>query len=144
MPIGRMLLKSISGSNKMSKLRTDGARLLYTWLIPHLDINGCYSGDAEVIKGNIFTRLKKSTKTIELYLKDIEGFELIFRYEANGDIFLIVPDFDEKQPSLNPTREAKPTTPLPTLEQIGSLSGPTQDKLKHNINEVKLSKDKPS
>ena len=111
----------------MSKLRTDGARLLYTWLIPHLDINGCYSGDAEVIKGNIFTRLKKSTKTIESYLKDIEGFELIFRYEANGDIFLIVPDFDEKQPSLNPTREAKPTTPLPTLEQIGSLSGPTQD-----------------
>lgn len=142
MPVGRILLKSISGSNKLPQLKSDGARLLYTWLIAHVDINGCFSGDAKVIRGKIVTRLEKSVKTVESYLQEMEKLELIFRYTANNDVFLIVPDFVEKQPSLNPTREAKPTIPLPTLEQIKSLSNITQDKLRHNINKVKLSKDK--
>ena len=102
MPVGRILLKSISGSNKMPQLKTDGARLLYTWLLAHADINGCYSGDAKVIRGTIVTRLEKSIKTIESYLQDVEKLELIFRYSSDNDVFLIIPDFVEKQPSLNP------------------------------------------
>lgn len=129
MPIGRILLKAVSDSRKISELKSDGARLLYTWIIAHLDINGCYSGDSQVINGKIFTRLKKSIKTIESYLKDLEENQLILRYQVNGDMFLNVPDFVEKQPHLNPDREAKTNNPLPSKELLQSYSGQTPDLL---------------
>jgi hypothetical protein len=140
MPVGRILLKSISDSNKLPKLKTDGARLLYTWLIAHLDINGCFSGDAQVINGRIFTRLSKSTKTIEDYLQDMEQAGLIIRYKSDGDTFLNVPDFVEKQPSLNPNREGKSNIPAPApgLLRNYSVTAPTQVKLSKD----KISKDK--
>ena len=136
MPIGRIVLKVISESKKVSQLKSDGARLLYTWLIPHVDVNGCFSGDADVIKGQVFTRLHKATKVVESYLQDIENNDLIIRYKVDGDTFLIIPDFKEKQPSLNPDREGKTRIPLPTPEQLKSKSGvaPTQYKDKLNIN----------
>jgi len=125
MPVGRVILKSISDSQKLPRLKTDGARLLYTWLLTHLDVNGCFSGDPEIIKGKVFTRLKKSIKTVEVYLQDLEENKLIIRYVANGDIFLHVPDFVEKQPHINPEREGRPTIPLPTPELLKTYSGPT-------------------
>ena len=144
MPVGRIILKSISDSNRISKLKTDGARLLYTWLITHLDVNGCFSGDPQVIRGKVFTRLDKSNKTIEEYLIDLENQEppLIIRYQANGDVFLNVPDFVDKQPSLNPDREGKTNIPLPTPELLQGKSRvtPTQSKLKEV--KSKVSKDK--
>ena len=140
MPQGRILLRSISESKKLSELKTDGARLLYSWLIPHLDINGCFSGDAQVLNGKIFTRLKKSTKTIESYLQDMEEVKLIVRYEVNGDVFLHSPDFVDKQPSLNPNKEAKPVIPMPTPELIKSYSILSQELL--STSKVKESKSK--
>lgn len=140
MPVGRIILKSISDSKKISELKTDGARLLYTWLLTHLDINGCYSGDPQVINGKIFTRLKKSNKTIEQYLMNLEESNLIIRYQVNGDIFLNVPDFVDKQPSLNPNREGKPTIPPPTPELLKSKSGATPPQVK--ISKDKINKDK--
>jgi len=130
MPAGRIILKSISDSHKLPKLKTDGARLLYTWLLTHLDINGCFSGDSQVVRGKVFTRLNKTIKTIEEYLKDLELNKLIIRYKVNGDMFLNVPDFVEKQPSLNPKREGKSNIPLPTPEllQQHSVTTPTQVK----------------
>lgn len=131
MPVGRIILKSISASKKLSNLKTDGARLLYTWLIPHLDINGCFSGDVQVIKGTILTRLNRSIKTIESYIDDLEQNNLIIRYEINGDIFLQVPDFKEKQPSLRPERESTSNIPLPPAElPHNSSRTPAQDKFK--------------
>lgn len=118
MQAGRIILKSISDSYKLSKLKTDSARLLYTWLLTHLGINGCFSGDPQVIKGKVFTRLNKTIKTIEKYLKDLESNKLIIRYKFNEDMFLNVPDFVEKQPSLNPNREAKSSIPLPSPELL--------------------------
>ena len=131
MPVGRIILKTISGSKKMASLKTDGARLLYTWLIPHLDVNGCFSGDPVVLNGQVFTRLNKSNDTVTSYLDDLENNGCVVRYEANGDVFLIVPDFKERQPSLNPEREGKTTIPLPGPEQLRSNSGstPTQSNL---------------
>lgn len=118
MPVGRIILKSISGSKKLSKVKTDGARLLYTWLIPHLDINGCFSGDPVVINGQILSRLNKTIDTVEAYLSDLQANHLIIRYAADGDDFVFVPDFVKRQPKLRPEKEAKPTIPLPTREQI--------------------------
>ena len=138
MPVGRIILKSISESKKISELKTDGSRLLYTWLLTHLDVNGCYSGDPQVVNGKVFTRLSKSNKTIEDYLKDLEQNNLIVRYCVNGDMFLNVPDFVEKQPSLNPEREGKTNIPLPTPDLLQSKSGITPLKVK--LSKGKLSK----
>ena len=139
MPVGRIILKSISESKKISALKSDGARLLYTWLITHLDVNGCFSGDAQVVRGKVFTRLDKTNKVVEDYLVDLEQLGLIIRYQINGDVFLNVPDFVEKQPSLNPDREAQTTIPLPSPDLIQTLSrvNPPKDKLSKD----KVSKD---
>ena len=127
MPAGRIILKSISESKKLSKVKTDGARLLYTWLIPHLDVNGCFSGDPVVINGQVLTRLSKSFDTVQGYLQDLAETKLIVLYSLNGDEFLIVPDFQEKQPQLRPEKEAKPTIPLPTPDQLRTKSRPTPE-----------------
>lgn len=125
------MLKRICQSRKLAALKTDGARLLYTWLIPNVDVNGCFSADPQVLKGQIFTRLKKSTKTISGYLQDLERVWLIVLYEANDDQCLCIPDFADKQPYLNPDREAKIAIPSPTPEQLKSNSRatPTQSKI---------------
>lgn len=138
MPAGRIILKSISESKKLAQLKSDGARLLYTWLLTHVDINGCFSGNALVVKGKVFTRLKHSPQTVESYLQDMENVGLIIRYEVNEDIFLYIPDFKDKQPSLQPNREAKPSIPPPTQEQLKSSSRVTQEK--PNTSKVKESK----
>lgn len=134
MPQGRIVLKAICQSKKLPNLKTDGARLLYTWLIPNVDVNGCFSGDPEVIKGQIFTRLRKSAKTIQAYLNDLNDTGLILLYEARGDACLCIPDFVEKQPYLNPEREAKTTILPPTQEQLKSYSRATPLKIKANGN----------
>jgi hypothetical protein len=103
----------------LAALKTDGARLLYTWLIPHLQSNACFSGDPVVVNGKVFTRLNKKTETVDEYLKDLEGVGLIKRFDSNGDVFLQVLNF--KQPvSFRPDREAPPSIPTPEL--VGSNS----------------------
>ena len=136
MPVGRIVLKSISGSKKLSKLKSDGARLLYTWLLPHLDVNGCFSGDPVVINGQVLSRLSKSLDTVQGYLIDLEENDLIVLYSANSDDFLFVPDFVEKQPHLRPDREGKSTIPSPTPDQLQSNSRQTPPEVK--LKEVKL------
>lgn len=142
MPQGRIILKSISQSRKMSELKTDGARLLYTWLIPNLDIKGRFSGDEDVIKGQIFTRLKKTVKQIGEYLQDLADVGLIVWYESDNDKYLQVPDFVDKQPSLNPNKEAESTIPEPTPDQLQSSSVPTPPKGKGREVKGSLSKAK--
>lgn len=138
MPVGRIVLKEISESKKLSLLKTDGARLLYTWLIPHLNVNGCFSADPVVVRARIFTRLEKSIEDINSFLDDLENNGLITRYNSEGDTFLIMPNFAEKQPKLNKEREGKVNIPLPTQEQLKSKSRPTPTQVK--LNQVNLSK----
>lgn len=132
MPQGRIILKSICQSKKLAGLKTDGARLLYTWLIPNLDVNGCFSGDPKVIKGQIFTRLKKTTKAISNHLEELQSVGLLIIYEAKGDVYLCVPDFAEKQPNLNPQREGKSNIPQPKPDQLQSKSGLTPPQVKES------------
>ena len=132
MPQGRIMLKSICQSKKLSKLKTDGARLLYSWLIPNVDIQGCFSGDEYVVKGQIFTRLKKTAEEVAEYLLDLHEVGLILLYEADDDKFLCIPDFASRQPSLNPSKEAKSTIPPPPPDLLRTYSGPTPPKAKES------------
>jgi hypothetical protein len=149
MPQGRIILNSISGSKKMPQLKTDGARLLYTWLLTHLDINGCYSADPETVSHQVFTKLKRPIKSVASYLEDMANVGLIILYQVNGEDYLWVPDFIQKQPHLNPKREAFPIIPLPSNEQLVSrlgveyelvVSNSTLSKVKVKQSKVKQSK----
>ncbi|KKL14476.1 hypothetical protein LCGC14_2515290 [marine sediment metagenome] len=123
MPRGRIVLKCISESDKLAALKSDGARLLYTWLLTHLDINGCYSADVDIVRARIMPKLNKFKWQIWWYLKDMDRVGLIVIYKVGKDRFLHVPDFVKRQPRLFPDKEAIGTIPLPTPELVQSRSG---------------------
>ncbi|MEW6063576.1 MAG: hypothetical protein AB1571_04375 [Nanoarchaeota archaeon] len=147
MPEGRMLKKAISTSKKLAELKTDSARLLYTWLIPHLDVEGRFYGDEDVIKGSIVPRLKSFTpEKIKNYLQDMANIGLIIWYEVDGDKYLQFTVF-EKHQTLNRDREGKSQIPPSTPENSGVTpenSGVTPENSGVTPENSLLSKDKLS
>lgn len=138
---GRMLLKRISMSEKVNKeLSCDTSRLLYTWLLSHLDCNGCYYADPIIVKNTVFPwREDLAVKKIESYLNEMANCGLILVYESDG-LYLFFPDFEDKQPKINKDREGKTDIPPPTQEQIKSNSRVFQTQSK--IKEDKVKEDK--
>lgn len=137
---GRMLLKRISMSEKINKgLTCDTSRLLYTWILAHLDVNGCYYADPILVKNTIFPwREDISVSKIKQYLQEMRACGLIILYGQNEE-YLHYPDFIEKQPKINADREGKSDIPAPTQELIQSQSGVNQAQSKKR--EVKINKD---
>jgi hypothetical protein len=123
---GRMLQKRISVSNKLASLSNDTARLLYTWMLSHLDVNGNFYADPVMVNNIVFTRLKKSINIISAALDEMAARELIIRYQINGEIYLNYPDFHEKQPKLNPYKEGTPDIPIMTEESRITNASVTQ------------------
>ena len=95
----------------MACLSSDTVRLLYTWMLSHLDINGNFYADPVMVNNLVFTRLGHSIKTITAALDELADKGLIIRYQENGETYLKYPDFIEKQPSLHPAREGLPDIP---------------------------------
>lgn len=144
MPDGRMLKKAITTSKKLAELKTDTARLLYTWLIPFLDIEGRYFADPYVIKGAIFPRIISITpEMISDCLADMQRVNLIVVYCWNGDSYLQYEKFkyhqslraDKESPSRIPAPGENGTSPVQVPEQSGSGAGDVP---------LKISKDKLS
>jgi len=107
MPEGRMLKKVISESKKLGTLPSDSARLLYTWLIPWLDIEGRHSADPEIIKGHVFPKVKSmTTRKIERLVHELNEGRLIILYVCDGETYL---QFKKTLQKIDPTREAKST-----------------------------------
>lgn len=108
---GRMLKKEISSSKKLGALESDSARLLYTWLIPWLDIEGRYTADPDLLKGHIFPKVKTMTiNKIKKLLIELAQDKLIYYYKFGGETYLQFYKFKKMQ-SLNPDREAKSEIP---------------------------------
>lgn len=127
-------------SEKINKLSCDTARLLYTWMLAHLDVNGCYYADPVIVKNTIFPwREDIKADMVSKWLDEMDELNLIKRYNSAGH-YLIYPDFEDKQPKIQRDREGKTDIPPPTEEQLLSNScvTPTQIKLK----EVKVKEDK--
>ncbi|MCL5996056.1 MAG: hypothetical protein M1546_08365, partial [Chloroflexi bacterium] len=111
---GRMLNRSISSSLKMHQLPDDTARNLATWIIPHLDVNGVFYADPQMVKSRVFPRRTDvTTQQIDWYIKAMVEVGLIRLYEANGEPWMYWPGFDHNQPGLRTDRET-PEYPLPT------------------------------
>jgi len=145
MPRGRILDKeAISHSRKLPLLSNDTGRLMYTWLLAHLDKEGRFSAEPLIIKG-IFPRVKSITlKKIEKCLLEMAQVKLIILYQVDGDKYLQFTKFKEYQVHLD--REALSKIPPPSKENIiNSGVNPIKSDLvpltklnltKHNISEV--------
>ncbi|NIO43375.1 MAG: hypothetical protein GTO41_26420, partial [Burkholderiales bacterium] len=136
---GRMLKKAVSTSRKLAELQSDSARLLYTWLIPHLDVEGRFSADPAVVKGSVFPRLRHSISRVAALLNELQNAGLIIVYEADGDMYLQLKKFKDFQ-HLRTTHEAKSKIPPPprTTAQLRHNDGRTTAKV--NLIKVNLSK----
>ena len=133
---GRMLQNRISKSLKMASLSNDTVRLLYTWMLSHLDVNGNFYADPVMVNNLIFTRLGHSIETIASALDELAEKGLIIRYEINGERYLNYPDFQEKQPSLNPSKEGKTEIPELTDEALACARAVKEVNInKNNIRE---------
>jgi len=122
MPRGRFLSRVISLDEKVDALSDDTARLLFTWLIPHLDCEGRQYGDPITIKSIVFPRRNISPKRIEKYLVELEKTGLIVRYSVNGNTYLFSPQFEKHQTGLQKSKEAQSQIPPITPELLQSKS----------------------
>ena len=87
---GRMLKRAVSDSKKLPELKTDAARLLWTWILPYLDVEGRYYADPDVIKGKVVPRIKTFTpENVAEYLRDMDSVNLIILYEIDGEKYLL-------------------------------------------------------
>jgi hypothetical protein len=134
---GRMLQNRVSKSQKLASLSNDTVRLLYTWMLSHLDINGSFYADPVMVNNLVFTRLGHSIKTISAALDELVEKGLIIRFQDEGESYLNYPDFQEKQPKLYPEREGEPDIPKITPESLLNNSGVTRTQIKLKQSKVK-------
>ena len=133
MPRGRFLSKSISLDEKVNALSDDTCRLLFTWLIAHLDCEGRLHGDPTTVKSIIFPRRKISERRIDKYLDEIAKKGLIFRYSINGNTYLSAPHFEKHQMGLQKSKEAQSQIPPPTPELVQSEANLTPPQVKAKV-----------
>ncbi|MFH1258327.1 MAG: hypothetical protein ABII74_00690 [Elusimicrobiota bacterium] len=112
---GRMLKRAISHSRRLSNLKNDSHRLLYTWLIPFLDVEGRFFAEPSIIKGSVVPRLKKFTEElVKAAIEDMDHNELIYLYNEDGEQYLEFRKFETHQTNLRKDREAPSKIPQRT------------------------------
>jgi hypothetical protein len=95
---GRIISKSITVSQRVARLSTPWVKLLYTWLIPHVDDFGRFHADPDIIKGTVFPKEKYVTANkLSIWITELKEAGLINLYLHNGDTFLEIIDFEEHQ-----------------------------------------------
>ncbi|MAH50262.1 hypothetical protein CMI37_30860, partial [Candidatus Pacearchaeota archaeon] len=133
-------------SKKLGALKSDSARLLYTWLIPWLDIEGRYTADPDILKGHLFPKVESMAKgKINKLLFELAEIGLIYLYKSNGEQYLQFTKFKAMQ-TLHKEREAESKIPAPNKKSCELMINhdlSPQVKLnsiedKSNINEVNI------
>lgn len=138
MPRGRMLNKEVSVNQKLPKVSVQ-SRLLFTWMIPHLDVEGKFFGNPEQIKGIVVPYLNDFTiKKIKNWIEELAEVKLVLIYGKDCK-YLYFPGFHTNQHIVE-SKEAASFIPDPTPEELQSLSVETPRKVKES--KVKTSKDK--
>lgn len=123
---GRMLNKSVSASKKFHLLPDDTCRLLATWTIAHLDINGVFYADPVMVKSLIFPRRGDvNIEQIELYIEAMQRIGLIILFEADGQLWQYWPGFADNQANLRTDRE-KSDFPAPVVGSGQPLPPPVE------------------
>ncbi|MDQ3457993.1 MAG: hypothetical protein M3498_01610 [Deinococcota bacterium] len=102
---GRFLSKGISESEQVAELGSDTARLLFTWLIAHADVEGRLSANPRIVKGRVCPLLDIGLEDIDAMLGEMDVLGLISIYEAEGKRFLCFPSWNEHQQGIRKDRE---------------------------------------
>jgi hypothetical protein len=126
---GRMLNKKISYDEGVAKLSLE-ATLLYTWIIPHLDVKGRTYGDPNILKGIVPYIKQLTIPKIEKCLEEMVSSGLILLY-GNGHKYLEFIGFTKNQ-NLNESREAESVIPAPELVQSNSCVTPAKVKIRED------------
>ena len=137
-----MIKKRISKSQKFAKLKSDGSRLLYLLILPHLDVEGRLEADTVIIKGTVCPYIETLTGgIIAESLKELEKVGLIVLYKVNGEQYLELRRFDEFN-RVDRKKESKsdiPANPASiTPEQRQSTAGNTPAEYNPTPIEVKV------
>lgn len=142
---GRILSKRVTRSDKIAALSSDTERMIYSWLIPYLDVEGRMEANSRLLKSDIAPLLDHITiEILEKILTNLHNAELITVYEVKGKRYLQLIQFDEHQPNLRKDREKKSLVPPPPKEkkpvsvELRQNSGEAPAELPHKIN---ISKD---
>jgi hypothetical protein len=110
---GRMLKKKISLNEAVADLANDCHRLLFTWGIAHLDVEGRITGNVRGFRGLVAPLLDQITPEVVLaFFQDAETLGLIQRYEVEGEWHVQYPKFARNQ-NLTKSREAASKRPPP-------------------------------
>jgi hypothetical protein len=114
MASGRMLNKSISLNKALAELTSDTSRLLFTWTIAHLDVEGRIHGDPVVLKSIVIPRLKHiDEQAVATCVAEWAEHNLVEWYEADGDQWITFPGFADNQKGLKKDRETASKIPAP-------------------------------
>ena len=134
---GRMISKVISLDEKVNALSNDSVRLLFTWLIPHLDCEGRMYGDPQTVKSIVFPQRSMDVRTMQKYLDELVESGLIQRYINGGTTYICFPNFKKHQIGLNKSKELPSQIPAPKTENLQNDSGnnPAQVKVEVKVKE---------
>jgi len=121
MPRGRFISREISTDDKVAYLPDEAERLLYTWIILHLDKEGRIPADPFIIKGIVVPRTTHTLKKVSKTIESLVNLKLCVRYSVNGFDYLEFPNFlnhqtksalDRESPSVIPENPARATQEL--------------------------------
>lgn len=144
---GRMLKKKISLNEAVADLSNDSHRMLFTWGISHLDVEGRITGSPRGFKAMVVPLLEHITSEVVLaFFNDAEFRGLIQRYEVDGEWHVQYPKFRANQ-KLTESKEAASKRPPPpkSCQEVSEDSVSNQRELDEDSlrtqPEVKLSKE---
>lgn len=109
----RMLARNIATSKKLARLKTDFARLCWTWGVPFHDEFGLFEADPEVFRATVVPLLRTAThRKIADALNDLAEVGLIRLYIKGDSLYGEYVKYDEFQTFKN-DRKRKAEFPLP-------------------------------
>lgn len=121
----RAMRVSMVHSEKLSVL-TDAAERVYWRLIAGSDSYGTLLGSAWNVKSRCAPMVESLTLTkIDVALAELEGAGLVIRWEADGDHWVHISDFDEhQQPRFLDSRTKTRKTPVPPAVSQNTCKSP--------------------
>jgi hypothetical protein len=117
---GRMINSKITRNKAINDLSDDTSRLAFTWLVTFADVDGRTNGDPAIVRSLVFPRRTDvSVERMEAYIQEWCDAGLITWYEADGDLWIAFPSFDENQKGLD--RRKEPTSDIPSPDRADKV-----------------------